>query len=483
VKLQLLGATRQVTGSQYYVEADETRILVDCGMFQEREYLGRNWEPSPVPPAKIDAVLLTHAHLDHCGLAPKLVREGFRGPIMATAASADLAALVLRDSAEIQAEDAAYKKKRHRREGRKGKYPVKPLYTAEDVARTLPLFQRVAYEQEVQITDGVAAVFHDAGHILGSAMVELRARQNSRVPRGGGYVPGPYPLTAGWRRLVFSGDLGQPGKPLVRDPAVLAEADLIVMESTYGNRDHEDHGDVESQLAEVINRTVRGGGNVVIPIFAIERSQELIYHLSRLRHAQRIPPVPVFLDSPMAADVTEVFRRHPECFDLETWQLITSGDSPLSFPGLTMARSVDDSKAINDQKGPVIIASTSGMCTAGRIKFHLRRNITRPESTILFVGYQARGTLGRQILDGNPEVRIHGRHLPVKARVEQIHGFSGHADRSGLLRWLRFFRRPPQRLLLTHGEEEQALGLAEHVRQELGWEVSVPEYQQVVELA
>jgi len=453
VKLQFLGAARQVTGSQYYVEADGARILVDCGMYQERKYLERNWEPSPLRPKKIDALLLTHAHLDHCGLAPKLVGEGFRGPILATAASADLVELVLRDSAKIQAEDAAYKKRRHKREGRKGKHPVRPLYTAEEVARTLPLLQTVPYEQPVEIGNGVTAVFHDAGHILGSAMIELNVQSGGRT-----------------RRLIFSGDIGQWGKPIVRDPTALAEADLIVMESTYGGRDHEGPGDVESQLTRVIHQAVERGGNVVIPIFAIERAQELVYHLSRLLSAGRIP------------ELSGIFRRHRECFDLEAWQLITSGDSPLGFPGLETTRSVDESKAINDHPGSAIIMSTSGMCTAGRIKFHLRRNIQRPESTILFVGYQAHGTLGRQILDGNPEVRIHGRHHQVKARVEQIHGFSGHADRSALIRWLGYFQSPPERLFLTHGDEDQALSLAERVRGELGWEVGVPEYRQVVEL-
>jgi metallo-beta-lactamase family protein len=327
------------------------------------------------------------------------------------------------------------------------------------------LLQRVSYEQIVQIGGGVSAVFHDAGHILGSAMVELRVRTDGDA-----------------RRLVFSGDIGQQGKPLVRDPAVLAEADYVVMESTYGDREHEDGGDVESQLEHAINQTLVRGGNVVVPIFAIERSQELIYHLSRLRHTERIPAVPVFLDSPMAADVTKVFRRHPECFDLETWQMISSGNSPLRFPGLKVTRSVEESKAINDHQGPAIIMSTSGMCTAGRIKFHLRRNIGRPESTILFVGYQARGTLGRQILDGNPYVRIHGRQYGVKAAVEQVCGFSGHADRAALLRWLGYYQTPPRRLFLTHGEEEQAVSLARHIRQELQWKVTVPEYQQVVDL-
>ena len=465
VKMQFLGAARQVTGSQYYVEAEGSRVLVDCGMYQERKFLKRNWEPSPLKPGRIDALLLTHAHLDHCGLAPKLVGEGFSGPILATAASADLVELVLRDSAHIQAEDAAYKRRRHKREGRKGKYPVKPLYTPQEVERTLKLLKPVPYEKPVEIRDGLSAVFHDAGHILGSAIVELSVRDGDRT-----------------RRLIFSGDLGQWGKPIVRDPTAVADADVVVMESTYGDRDHDSHGDVESQLAQVINGTVEQGGNVVIPVFAIERAQELIYHLSRLLHAGRIPELTVFLDSPMTADVTGIFRRHRECFDLEAWQLITSGNSPLKFPGLKMTRSVDESKAINEHKGPAIIMSTSGMCTAGRIKFHLRRNIGMPQSTILFVGYQARGTLGRRILEGEQEVRIHGRQYRVKARVERIEGFSGHADRSALMRWLGYFQTPPQRLFLTHGDEDEALSLAERVRDELGWEVSVPEYQQVVDL-
>jgi len=465
VRLQFLGATRQVTGSQYYVEADGLGILVDCGMFQERAHLERNWEPSPLPMRRLNALLLTHAHLDHCGLAPKLVREGFRGPIITTAASADLVELVLRDSAKIQEEDAAYKRKRHRKEHRQGKHPIRPLYTDQDVDRTLPLLKPVPYEKPVNINGQASVVFHDAGHILGSSIVELRVRTNGKT-----------------RRLIFSGDLGQRGKPIIRDPATVSEADFVVMESTYGDRDHENHGAIEVQLAEAVNRTVEQGGNVVIPIFAIERAQEMLYYLGRLRHQGRIPETPVFLDSPMAADVTEIFRRHRECFDLQAWQLITSGERPLLFPGLQLVRTVDESKAINEEPRPSIIMSTSGMCTAGRIKFHLRRNVSRPESTILFVGYQAHGTLGRQILDGQPEVRIHGRMHRVAAQTRQIHGFSSHADRAALLRWLGFFHKKPQHLFLTHGEEDAALSLQERVRRELDWQVSVPEHQQVFRL-
>jgi metallo-beta-lactamase family protein len=284
------------------------------------------------------------------------------------------------------------------------------------------------------------------------------------------------------RRLIFSGDIGQWNKPIVRDPSVFTEADFVVMESTYGDRNHLDRGDIQTQLAEVINRTIGGGGNVVIPTFAVERAQELIYHLSQLLRENRIYEVPVFLDSPMAADVTDVFRQHRDYFDEEAWNIIAAGESPLRFPELSMPRTVEESKGINRLKQPAIIMATSGMCTAGRIKHHLVHNISRPESTVLFVGYQARGTLGRQILDGAEEVRIHGRHWRVKARIEQIHGFSGHADRNGLLRWLGALKSAPRQLILTHGEEEATLSLAEHVRRNMDWPVTVPEYQQTVTL-
>ena len=465
MKLQFLGAARQVTGSQYYIEADGARLLVDCGMHQERAHLARNWDRSPLRLPDLDALLLTHAHVDHCGLAPKLVHEGFRGPIVTTSASADLLELVLRDSAEIQAEDAAFKKKRHRKEGRRGKYPVKPLYTMQDVDRTLQRIEAVPYDQPVRINDRVHVVFHDAGHILGSAIIELRVTDNGQP-----------------RRIVFTGDLGQFNKPIVRDPAVFTEADYVVMESTYGDRDHEDHGSVESQLEQVIVDAVDAGGKVVIPIFAVERAQELIYHLNRLLHAQRIPGIPVFLDSPMAADVTEVFRRHRECFDAEAEEIVAAGEAILRFPSLRVVRDVRESKSINDLKGPAVVMSTSGMCTAGRIKHHLARHIGDPASTVLFVGYQSQGTLGRQILDGNREVRIHGGSRLVRARVRQIQGVSGHADRNGLLEWLNHFQQPPRQLFITHGEQQASLALAEEVRQRMGWNVSVPEYRETVAL-
>jgi len=465
VKMQFLGAARQVTGSQYYIEADGVKLLVDCGMFQERDFLARNWDPSPIRPRNLDAILLTHAHVDHCGLAPVLVREGFRGPIITTAASADLVELVLRDAAEIQAEDAAFKQKRHRKEGRQGKYPVKPLFTFKDVDRTLPLLHSTPYNREYKINDSVSAVFHDAGHILGSAMIELLVRDDGRP-----------------RRLIFTGDLGQMNKPIVRDPETFTQADYIVMESTYGNRDHKNGVSVESQLERVIRETIEAGGCIVIPIFAIERAQELIYYLNRLLHDGRIPQIPMFLDSPMAADVNDIFRDHRDCFDAEALEMLASGQSLLKFPALRVVRTQEESMSINDLKGPFIVMSTSGMCTAGRIKHHLTHHIERPECTILFVGFQARGTLGRQILDGNREVRIHGRSRLVRARVAQIQGISGHADRAGLMKWLSSFQSPPSQLFVTHGEEDVALSFAKLVRETLSWHVTVPEYKQVVEL-
>jgi len=464
MRLQFLGAARQVTGSRYYLQTDGTRLLIDCGMFHEREFLERNWEPSPVRPEKIDAVLLTHAHVDHCGLLPKLAGEGFRGRILTTPATADLVDVVLHDAAKIQSEDVAFKKKRHRKEGRRGRHPVKPLFTERQVRRTLPLLRPVPYREPVEVGPGVVASFHDAGHILGSAMLELTVDDDGQS-----------------RRIIFSGDIGQWDKPIIRDPSVFTEADYVVMESTYGTREHNDE-DVETRLARVISETVDAGGNVVIPTFAIERAQELIYHLGGLLRDGRIPEVPVYLDSPMASAVTQVFQRHRECFDAEAWQRITEGDAPLRFAGLRMVESTEDSKAINRLDRPAVIMATSGMCTAGRIKHHLIHNISRPESTLLFVGWQANGTLGRQILALPEEVRIHGRLWPVRARVEQIHGFSAHADGPGLMRWLGFLRSAPRKVFLTHGEEESALGLAKKIQEEKGWETSVPRYQQMVEL-
>jgi len=448
------------------LEAGGLKLMVDCGLFQERKFLERNWAPSPVPPGEIDCLLLTHAHLDHCGLIPRLVHEGFAGEIVATRASAELAEIVLRDAGHLQEEDAAHKKRRHERERRKGRYPEVPLYTAKDAEDALPLFRRVGYGEAVELKEQVSVRFYDAGHILGSSMVEITARENGQE-----------------RRLIFSGDIGQWNKPLVRDPSLFERADYVVVESTYGDRNHKDEGDVEDQLCEVVNAAEEAGGNLIIPTFAIERAQELLYYLSRLIWEDRIPHLLVFLDSPMAVNATDVFLRHMDCLDEETHQVLRGHQHPFAFPGLRLVRTVEESKGINRIRGTCIIMAGSGMCTGGRIKHHLEHHISRPESTVLFVGYQARGTLGRQIIEGAEEVRIHGQKQRVRARIEEIHGFSAHADQEDLLRWLGTLKNPPRQLFVTHGDEDVSPVLAGKIEREWNWPVAVPEYRQAYELS
>lgn len=460
ISIKFLGATRQVTGSSFLLVYQGKKILVDCGLYQEREFLSRNWADFSVPPEEIDYVLLTHIHLDHCGLLPKFVRAGFKGRILATAASQDLLPIMLLDSARIQEEDAAYKKKRHQREGRRGPYPEIPLYTVEDAEKVFPLVDKVPYEKEIELFPGLTACFHDAGHIIGAAMIELKVNLNGRQ-----------------RNIVFSGDIGQWQKPIVRDPSVFSQVDYIIMESTYGDRNHEDEGSIPELLTQIVLETVSRGGKLVIPTFAVERAQELLFHFSRLVRSGKIPTLPLYLDSPMAVDVTEVFLRHTTVMDRETRQLLAENQSPFRFPGLHFVRTVEESKAINQVKGPAIVMAGSGMCTGGRIKHHLVHNISRPESTILFVGYQARGTLGRLIVEGQREVRIHGLYHPVLAQIRQIHGFSAHADQKGLLRWLNSLTAPPRQVFLVHGEEEAMASLGQEIKKK-GWSFGLPEFQE-----
>jgi metallo-beta-lactamase family protein len=407
MKLTFLGATRNVTGSRYLLETDGVRILVDCGLFQEREFRYRNWEPFSVPPSSINAILLTHAHLDHSGLIPKVCREGFRGNVYCTRATTEIAKIMLLDSAKLQEEDTAFKRRRHEREGRRGPYPEIPLYTIEDAEASFACFSHtVRYAEPVMISDGIEASFHDAGHVLGSSMIQIRVNQDAKK-----------------RTILFSGDVGRWHLPMLRDPSLFTRADYVIVESTYGDRLHGDQAEIADNLAEIINSTYQAGGNIVIPSFALERAQEILYYLNQLLISNRIPHLPVFLDSPMAINVTEVFKAHPEAYDQDMTRLLESNKSPFEFPGLRMTKTVEDSKSINHFCGTAIIIAGSGMCTGGRIKHHLVQNISRPESTILFVGYQARGTLGRQIVDGSKEVRILGQYHPVWARVAQMSGF------------------------------------------------------------
>jgi len=440
-------------------------VLIECGLYQERQLRGRNWEPFPVPPQTIRAVLLSHAHVDHCGLIPKLVRDGFRGKIYCTEATADLAPIMLLDTARLQEEDAEFKKKRHEREKRKGPYPEVPLYTVEDARASIPFFAPVRYRETVNLGDGISATFYDAGHVLGSATIKVAVRQNGEV-----------------KTITFSGDLGRWNRPIIRDPDIFRTTDYVIIESTYGDREHPDDENIEDSLAEIVNTTWKKRGNIIVPSFALERSQEILYYMNKLLLADRIPHIMVFLDSPMAVSITEVFKRHAELFDEEMRRLLKEKKSPFDFPGLKMVESVDESKAINHIKGTVMIIAGSGMVTGGRIKHHLVTNISRPASTVLFVGYQAVGTLGREIVDGARKVRILGKYYRVRARIARLEGLSAHADRNDLLRWLSSLTQPPRRVIIVHGEPESSRNFAELVQQKTGWQVAVPHYGEVMEL-
>jgi metallo-beta-lactamase family protein len=461
-KITFLGAARNVTGSCYLLETSDVRVLVDCGLYQERKYQDRNWQPFPFRPQTIDAVFLTHAHLDHCGLLPKLVRDGYKGKIYCTQATSEIAQIILLDAAHLQEEDAAYKAERHRREGHRGPYPELPLYTTEDAEAVAPHFAAIEYDKCVRVKDSVEGCFYEAGHVLGSATVAIDMIQDGQK-----------------RRILFSGDIGERDRSIINDPAIFYKADYVVIESTYGDRTHAEHKsiDIQAQLRDCINETIKTGGNIVVPSFALERSQEMLYHLNELFLRGEIPPITVFLDSPMAIRITEVFKHHAELFDREMMRHLRQGNSPFNFDNLKIVQTTEESKAINSIKGSVIIIAGSGMATGGRVKHHLVNNIARPESTVLLIGYQAEGTPGRQLLDGAREIRLLGHIHPVRARVIKIEGFSAHADREGLLAWLSDMRAPPRGVFIVHGEETAATSFARFLTEQTGWSTQVPNYQ------
>jgi metallo-beta-lactamase family protein len=465
IKLRFLGAAQNVTGSRHLLEANGVRLLIDCGLYQERHFIKRNWDTFPIPPDSINAVLLTHAHLDHCGLLPKLVKEGFKGRIYCNPATADLARIILLDSAKIQEEDAAHKRKRHAKQGRKGPYPEVPLYTTEDAQACFPLFSPVEYRQAIPLGDGVEATFYDAGHVLGSSIIRAKVRWNGQE-----------------RIILFSGDIGRPNRPILCDPTVFDAADYVLVESTYGDRLHDEAMDVKEIIGNVINSTKKAGGNIIVPSFALERSQEILYYINELLLEKSIPSLKIFLDSPMASRITEVFQHHSDLFGEQMTKFIKNFGSPFNLPQVEMAGDAAQSKAINNIKGTVMVIAGSGMCTGGRIKYHLANNISRPQSSIMFVGYQAVGTLGRQIIDGAKKVRILGQQYDVKANIVQVHGFSAHADRFELLTWLKGLQTPPRKVFVIHGETKSASGFADYLRQQTGWDVSVPAYQDEVVL-
>lgn len=464
MQVSVLGAAREVTGSCYLVETDEVRFLVDCGMFQGgREALERNRRPFPFRAGDIDFVLLTHAHIDHSGLLPKLARDGFSGPIHCTAATADLLAIMLPDSGHIQESDARRKARDHRTRGTPAS---KPLYTLEDAQACLQQVREHAYGRELKAHAGVRWVFRDAGHILGSAILEVWVEERGQT-----------------KKLVFSGDLGQPGRPILREPERIAEADVVFIESTYGDRSHKDMSATFDELVSVVDRTLhQKRGNVIIPAFAVGRTQEIIYYLHDLTRQGRLGGLKIFVDSPMATEVTQLTMRHLDLFDEDAKDLAAWRAAGIGLPDMHFTRSVDESIALNRIKSGAIIISASGMCEAGRIKHHLRHRLGHEEHTVLIVGFQARGTLGRKLVDGAKEVRIFGEPVPVRAEIVTVGGLSAHADRGALLQWARGFTRPPARAYVVHGEENAALALAEGLRDELAWPAQVPEQGQTLTL-
>lgn len=468
MKVTFCGATKTVTGSNFLVEGAGKKFLVDCGLYQggAKDEI-KNEEPFPYDINEIDFMLLTHAHIDHSGRIPKLYKEGYRNPIYATNATCDLCAIMLPDSGHIQETETEWK---NRKRIRRGEEELVPIYDAETAAKSLELFKGEPYNQIIELDDDIHVRFNDAGHMLGSSTIEIWIRENGEN-----------------KKIVFSGDLGNNDIPLLAEPTMIQDADFLVMESTYGNRLHIKNESKAETFINIVTDTIKNGGTVVIPSFAVGRTQEILYELNTIKDSEDDSPeferkyrllmnTPVYVDSPLAISATEVFKENMDLFDEETQELIRRGDNPLEFPGLKFTQTVEESKALNESNESAIIISASGMCEVGRIKHHLKHNIWNPKNTILFVGYQAPGTLGRKIVDGAKTVKIFGEEIAVNARVEYIEGYSGHADQAGLLHFVDSFVKKPNHIFLVHGEEESQKVLRDKINEKFDLPVSIPDY-------
>lgn len=468
MKVTFCGATKTVTGSNFLVEGAGKKFLVDCGLYQggAKDEI-KNEEPFPYDINEIDFMLLTHAHIDHSGRIPKLYKEGYRNPIYATNATCDLCAIMLPDSGHIQETETEWK---NRKRIRRGEEELVPIYDAETAAKSLELFKGEPYNQIIELDDDIHVRFNDAGHMLGSSTIEIWIRENGEN-----------------KKIVFSGDLGNNDIPLLAEPTMIQDADFLVMESTYGNRLHIKNESKAETFINIVTDTIKNGGTVVIPSFAVGRTQEILYELNKIKDSEDDSPeferkyrllmnTPVYVDSPLAISATEVFKENMDLFDEETQELIRRGDNPLEFPGLKFTQTVEESKALNESDESAIIISASGMCEVGRIKHHLKHNIWNPKNTILFVGYQAPGTLGRKIVDGAKTVKIFGEEVAVNARVEYIEGYSGHADQAGLLHFVNSFVKKPNHIFLVHGEEESQKVLRDKINENFDLPVSIPDY-------
>jgi metallo-beta-lactamase family protein len=453
MRLSFLGAAGTVTGSRHMIEVNDKRLLVDCGLFQgPKKNRLKNWEPFPVEPSSIDAIMLTHAHIDHIGFLPAVVNEGFRGPIHCTRATADLAGILLPDTGHLQEEEAKWANKK----GYSKHKPAKPLFTEEDAKAALQYLEPVDYGDHFEPAPKLRAKYRDTGHILGAGFLDLKSEAGGKR-----------------RKIVFTGDLGRPTDAILRAPAPAYNVDYLVMESTYGDRLHKEEFS-DDELARVVNESMERGGVLVIPAFAVGRSQTLLYVLRELEEAGRIPEVPVYLDSPMANHALNIHKRHIADLNLTARKQSLSGVKLFHPKNLRLSVSREQSMEINDIRSGAIIISASGMVTGGRILHHIKERIPEKRNTVLFIGYQAEGTRGKSILEGRETVRMFGREFPVKAQIERIEGFSGHADYHEMLAWLMGFNRSPERVFLVHGEPEAAQAMAGHIRKQFKWDVSVP---------